>query len=328
MPVLKPEDAKLISKLDKSLDKTVTIDLNLFGHPADQSFSNLVAELKSLVSNLSVNARETDHELPGFLIRENIFYSALPLEKELEPFLETLSFLGGASPELPDHIQDKLKDIDIPVNLKLYIALHCPHCPLMVKTVVPLAFMCDQIKLEIIDGSLFTEEAQKDRVMSAPCLILDNDFRWTGSVTPEEIVKMITDRDPSSLSSSTLRTILEQGEAEWISREMIKAGKIFDSFIRLLLHETWSVRLGAMVVVETLAQESPELSDKLCPVLIENFDSREIPVQGDILYALGEAGNQDTLEWIKSKESQISHPDLKEAASEAMETLEENLQLR
>ena len=226
-----------------------------------------------------------------------------------------------SGPTLSKPIRQTLDKIDIPVQLKLYIALQCPHCPNVVRTVIPLALHCNNINLHIIDGSLFPETAQKDKVMSAPCLILDDDFRWTGSVPAQEIVKMITNRDPSQLSTETLKTILEQGDASWIARQMIKKKKIFDGFIKLLLHETWSVRLGAMVAVEELVETEPDLAALLCPSLINLFDGKDVPIQGDILYALGEAGNGKTEEWIKKKLPTLAHQDLIDAATEALDSL-------
>ena len=158
--------------------------------------------------------------------------------------------------------------------------------------------------------------------MSAPCLILDDDFRWTGSVPAQEIVKMITSRDPSQLSAKTLKTILEQGDAAWIARQMVKKKKIFDAFIKLLVHETWSVRLGAMVVIEELVETDPDIAALLCPPLIDLFDGKDIPIQGDILYALGEAGDRKTKKWISEKLPKLEHQDLIDAAAEALDSLE------
>ncbi|RLB99077.1 MAG: hypothetical protein DRH90_21035 [Deltaproteobacteria bacterium] len=199
--------------------------------------------------------------------------------------------------------------------------MECPHCPNVVRTIIPMAMICENLHLQIIDGTLFPETAQKDGVMSAPCLILDDDFRWTGEVTAQEIIEIITNRDPSQLSAATLKNILEQGDASWIARQMMEKGKIFDGFIKLLLHETWSVRLGAMVIVEELAETDPKLAAKLCPELIALFDKKEIPVQGDILYVLGEAGNSETKKWINNKIDTLEHQDLIDAANDALETL-------
>ncbi len=190
---------------------------------------------------------------------------------------------------------------------------------------MPLALYCKNISFHIIDGSLFPKTAQKDGVMSAPCLILDDDFRWTGSVQPQEIIKMITDRDPSQLSAGTLKTILEQGDAAWITQAMIKNKGIFDAFFKLLLHETWSVRLGAMVIVEELAETDPGLAASLGPVLTNLFDEKDVPIQGDILYALGEAGDLETKKWIQTKLPELEHPDLIDAAKDALDSLKTKL---
>jgi len=331
MPIFDTQSQVLIQNWDQTLEKSIKIKLILADHAQDNQFINFTNQLINTTSNIRIESKKGEKPLPGFLLKENITYSALPLGKELEPFLETLSQINGEHKILSKSILQTLDKInmdkketdkiDIQVSLKLYIALECPHCPNVVRTVIPLALHCNKINLHIIDGSLFPETAQKDSVMSAPCLILDDDFRWTGSVHPQEIVKMIIDRDPSQLSVQTLKTILEQGDAAWIAQQMIKKEKIFDAFIKLLLHKTWSVRLGAMVIVEEISETEPNLAALLCPSLILLFDGKDIPIQGDLLYALGEAGDGKTKEWLLQKLPKLVHPDLIDAATEALDSL-------
>ncbi len=315
-----PLSQSLIQNWDQTIEKQVNIKLVHADHTEDNSFLNFTKQILEITSNLGIESLKEENALPGFLLKENITYSALPLGQELAPFLETLSQINGTEKMLSVSLLQTLKTINIPVKLKLFIALSCPHCPHVVRSVMPLALHCNNIYLHIIDGSLFPKVAQKDVVQSAPCLILD-DFRWTGSVNPEEIVKMIVDRDPSQLSTETLKTILEQGDAGWIARQMIQKKKIFEAFINLLVHETWSVRLGGMVVVEEIVETEPHLTALLCQPLIEIFDKKDIPIQGDILYALGVAGDSETLEWLNKKLPQLDHQDLIDAATEAMDNL-------
>ena len=322
MPIFNPKSTIMIQNWNQAIENQIKIKRLTTDHAEDIQFINFADQVSGLASRLIIEPEKGETGLPAFLLKENITYSALPLEKELEPFLEALSLLNGSPPLLSEPIRQTLDTIDIPVRLKLYIALQCPHCPDVVRTVMPLALYCKNIHLNIIDGTLFPETAQKDIVMSAPCLILDDSFRWTGSVTAREIVKMVTSRDPSQLSAKTLLTILEQGDASWIARQMIEKNKIFDAFIKLLLHETWSVRLGAMVVIEELVETDPKLAAGLCPILINLFDEKDIPIQGDILYALGEAGTTETKEWIQTKLPELKHQDLIDAATEALDSLE------
>ncbi len=297
------------------------LEILLTDHGEQKKFESFGRNLSALAPSIRVNTSTKKNPLPGFILKENIIYSALALDKELPPFLKGLSCIQTRAPQLSDPIQTLLDQIRIPCDLTLYIATQCPHCPGMVNTIFPLAVFSDKINLQIIDGILFSEIAQKDKVMSAPCLILDNGFRWTGAVTAKEVLSMITQRDVSRLSSQTLKTILEQGDADWISQEMIQADTIFQGFIPLLLHDTWSVRLGAMVVVESLAEERPDLALKLCSPLIQAFDQSDIPVQGDIFYALGETGNLETKRWVKKSIPNLENEDLKEAAQDAIDTI-------
>ncbi|MCP4671894.1 MAG: hypothetical protein GY857_11375, partial [Desulfobacula sp.] len=321
MPKFDEQSTNLIHDWDqsvfKSVESLVRIKLITTDHVESSQFINFTKYFTGTSSRLIIESEKSENDLPCFLLKENITYSALPLSKELAPFLEALSQINSSPVRLSNSILQSLDKIDIPVNLKLYIALECPHCPNVVKTLMPLAMVCKNLHLHIIDGTLFPETAQKDGVMSAPCLILDDDFRWTGEVSAQEIMEMITNRDPSQLSATTLKNIIEQGDASWIAKQMIEQKKIFAGFIKLLLHEIWSVRLGAMVIVEELADTDSKLAAELCPKLIELFDEQNVPVQGDILYALGEAGSHETKQWIKSKLAALEHQDLIDAANDA-----------
>jgi hypothetical protein len=69
-----------------------------------------------------------------------------------------------------------------------------------------------------------------------------------------ELVTMMLDRDPTSLGADALRGMIEDGNAEGVARMMAERGQIFTSFVDLLIHPRWSVRLGAMVSFESLVE--------------------------------------------------------------------------
>jgi hypothetical protein len=322
---MKKTDREIIRAWAEKQSHVHTLFLSDTRHPEQSVFNTFASDLARAAPCIRIQSSDRETLLPTIFVADNIGFSALPMEKELAPFLEALSCPAGSLPPLAENLERLVKQIPHPCRLTLFIALQCPHCPDMVRTLIPLAARSKKIFLEIIDGSLFPETAREHHVMSAPCLILNQDVRWTGHAGPEEIVAMMLRPDPSQLGSETLKHILEQGDAQWISRQMIQAGELFDGFIALLLDSTWSVRLGAMVVVETLAEEAPDLAAKLDPVLIQAFADKDIPVQGDILYALGEVGTSETKTWIKKILPGLVHPDLVEAARDALAAIDENL---
>jgi hypothetical protein len=294
-------------------------------HPEQKKFESFARQWQEISAAISWRQSSQPAALPGFFLKNNILYSALPLERELLPFLKGLDSLEKPHPA--GDIQKTLDNIEAPCRLTLYIALQCPHCPGMVERLIPLAAACEKIYLHIIDGSLFPDKAQEDKVMSVPCLILNDDTRWTGAVAEEEIVDMIVNKESMDLDTKALKTILEDGRAEWITQRMLTSNRLFKGFSGLLLHETWSVRLGAMVVVEALAEKAPALCSDLEKILIEVFSTKDIPVQGDILYALGEIGTPDTRDWIAAQQEALSHEDLKDAAKDAIQSIEDRLNI-
>ncbi|MCG8549456.1 MAG: thioredoxin family protein [Desulfobacterales bacterium] len=290
-------------------------------HPEQKRFKTFALKWQEISDSISWTTGSQPAALPGFFLKDNILYSALPLERELPPFLKGLDALDEPYPD--DGVLKALNNIQAPCRLTLYIALQCPHCPGMVERLLPLAAACENIHLHILDGSLFPEKAQEDKVMSAPCLILNDDTRWTGAVAEEEILDMILNKDNMDLDTKALKTILEDGRAEWIIERMLSSNGLFKGFSGLLLHETWSVRLGAMVVVEALAEQAPPLCAELEKILIDAFGTRDVPVQGDILYALGEIGTPSTRAWITAQKEILSHEDLKDAAEDAIQSIDD-----
>ncbi len=317
-------EIRRIHEWDQQQSQDIELLFDFTNHPADSHFENLARQLEHLASRMKITRRKDTNtagrkQLPGIVINDRIRYSALPYAKALPSFLAALS---GRQAEPDDKIRQMVEKIEIPLELKLYVAPACPHCPAMVDTLLSMTADCPQISLHIVDGTLFEESAANDRVMSVPCLIRDDGFQWTGTADAIDICSMIVDRDLSGLSTHALKTVLEQGKAGWIAEQMMAKNKIFQGFFGLLVHETWSVRLGAIVVVETLAEQHPVLAEKLCPFLLAQFSQSDVTVQGDILYALGEAGNRAVRDHILEIMETVDNEAVRQAAQEAVETID------
>ncbi len=341
------DEKKTLLALEKSQKIPIQVTLIPSNHEQNPFFEDFCEALLQCTSKIELIKATDKKELPAIVLQENMVFHAIPQGKIFSSFIEALlasssssssNFSSNSSsnssatpssyPKLPNvlHLSPEtaanLSRIEVPVELKLYIANQCPHCPGVLNTLLSLAAACSQIHLKIIDGTLFTDHALKDNVLSAPCLILDNDFRWSGGATPEEITDMIINRDPSVLSTSSLRMILEDGKADWIVRRMMEHNSIFPGFTGLVTHGIWSVRLGAMVVLEELAEKAPELAVQIGQELLKHFNDSDTPIQGDILYALGETGDERIKQKIIELMGNLNEPDLIEAAQEAVDAIE------
>ena len=163
------------------------------------------------------------------------------------------------------------------------------------------------------------KQAQRHNVRSVPLLLLDETYRWTGLTDVDEILTMCLERDPSLMSPTSLRRIIEDGDAEAAARMMMDGNAVFPALTSLLTDEKWSVRLGAMVVAEYLTDEAPELAETLSGLLWKDFERHPSQVQGDIAYIFGLIGSGDAVDHLKAITAGPYDIEVKQAAEEALE---------
>ena len=291
-------------------------------HPGTPKFKQFCDQFSRLAPRIKISVeRETDAQPPQILIGKGLRYQALPTGRELSPFLKAVAALDSGSFGLEEAAESRLKQDRLPAFLKIFIAPECPFCPTAVSRLAPLSLADDKIQLLIIDGSLFPEEAQSQNIKAVPTIILEEQFRWTGSVPILEIIDAINTRDPATLGALSLESILKEGQAGRLADMMLAANQIFPAFYDLLIHPKWPVRLGAMVAMEEIAGRNRAMADEVVTFLWEGFYRQPDQVRGDILYLFGEIGIRRAAPWIEEVLAGEDNEEVKEAAMEALEKI-------
>ena len=324
MSIFSDAEKARIQKWDRSLIQEMTLRWATADHPLDGRFREAAGELAELAPHIKLK-KDGDAPVsrPTLFVGRHTAYQALPVSRELQLFLDSLSNPKSFTDRVSEEARQKIADLQVPALVKVYITPHCPHCPAAVAMLLGLAEINDQVRVSVIDGELFPEAAQEDRIGAAPTILLDDQFRWTGSVDALELVTLMLDRDPASLGADALRGLIEDGDAERVARMMIDAGKLFPGFFKLLAHPRWSVRLGAMVAFETLAEVDGELAGRIVDPLIELFPDVDNMVQGDLLHVIGESGNPAALPFLRDVAEKTDDEEVRAAADEAMENLQD-----
>jgi glutaredoxin len=315
------KERKQIANWSRTLKEDISIRLVLSEDERSRTFQDFCEELANIVPKIKIKPeKDEDSKLPVIQVG-NIGYRAIPLDQELEPFLRALAGKKNRTPNIPLSVQGKLLQVQIPAHLKIYIMPHCPFCPAMVKQLIFLAEASESIRLTVIDGALFPETAVSDKIRTAPTVLLDDQFHWSGSIQIEDIVDMVLSRDPSKLSALSLRAMFEEGGAVKAAEMMLDSGEIFPAFLELLVHQKWPVRLAAMVVFETIAEKNQHLVRHTVPFLWNSFSKVEDTVKGDILYLCGISGDKKIIPKLKTVLYGPYAVDVKEAAQEALGAL-------
>jgi hypothetical protein len=284
-------------------------------------FISFYEDFRDQVTGVSAE-RQEEHpsQLPTLLVGRhgNIAFHLIPSGKWFGFFLDAISAPDGQRQAMANMIEVHIEQLHLPVTLKLFVSHQCPHCPLVITQLLPLAQASPLVSLEIFDAGLFPEEAQMKQIHAVPTLIMEDQFRWTGPIDPNEILELAIQRDPAMLSPASLRQFLEDGRARQAAEMMMANNAVFPALIELLVDEKWPTRLAAMVVVENMAELAPHLMDTIIAPLWNRFDQCPTAVKGDLAYVLGVINTpnaRDTLDRIVRRESD---PQVKEAAMEAL----------
>jgi Thioredoxin domain len=314
-------EKKQIANWSRALKEDIFIRLILTGDERSRTFQDFCETLAHIVPRIKLK-KEKDQDSKFPIIRVgNVAYQAIPTDQELGPFLGALSGDGSGIQNMPSMVRHDLFQVRIPAHLKIYIMPHCPFCPALVKQLLLLAAASPFIRLTVIDGALFPESAASDRIRTAPTVLMDDQFHWSGSIRIQDIVDMILSRDPSKLSALSLKAMFEEGDAVKVAEMMLDNGKIFPALLELLVHQKWPVRLAAMVTFETIAEKNRPLVRHTIPFLWNAFPQAEDTVKGDILYLLGITGDKEIIPKLKTVLNGPYVIDVKEAAEEALQAL-------
>jgi glutaredoxin len=322
MTTITDDDKKRFRQWGSRLEGAVTLRYATTGHSSDQAFKAFVEQVSQLAPNVQLKKDgEPAVALPAVFIGRQVTYHALPLDRELEPFLSALGDTHVFKERVPPEVRDRLFQLRVPALIKIYITPHCPFCPATVSALLGLTAYSAQIRLTIIDAALFVDAAQLDHIKAAPTVILDNQFRWTGRVDIAEVVTLMLERDPVNLSADALKGMIEDGNAVGVAGMMAERQMIFPAFIELLAHPRWPVRLGAMVAFESLVEIEPELAAQVVEPLKTVFTDADHTVKGDLLYVLGASGNRAVLPFLLQVRDGEIDREVRSAADEAVDTL-------
>ena len=320
---LADSDRRYLEKWQTKLTRPIPLRFVRNHRPESDLFAAFLESLKELVPQVLVMTEDVpETELPGLVLGEGWRFHAVPEGKKLELLGEIFLALDGQGPALSPAVQSRWEKLPVAPELTIFVAPQCPFCPQMVRQLMPLTVTPPKAAITLIDASLFTELSREHEIKAVPTVIVNEVYRLTGAFQLSDLLELAEKTDPAQLPASVMERMLTEGQAGVLGAFMLEKGLIFPNFLPLLIHPEINIRLGAMVVMETVGEEKPLLTAGTLPWLWQEYGTREMPVQGDIIYLIGEWGDGT---WIRPLETALAgalDPELRETLEEALEKIQ------
>ncbi len=278
-----------------------------------EDFAKILSEANDKIS-YKVEDREGLIAKPAMILKkddqENIIYNAIPLREELEPFLKTIVMLSNGI---------QMNEVEgLEAEIMVFVMPICPHCAKVVETVNSFAVANPKIKSIIIDASRFIDLMQKFDITSAPTTIINGEIKLTGYISKDELIEWLK-RSSGDYKRDYLVTLLNERRLDDIKSIVAKNPEDIRILAELLAHEEFLVRFGAMVVIEQIAKENPEVI-KLAKDVIRNLLKHDdFRIREDVAMLLGSIGDESDVKFLE----ELLNEEKEEVKDSAMEAIEE-----
>jgi glutaredoxin-like protein len=159
--------------------------------------SEVSDKIELVIKNFVVDKSEADQlgvdKIPAtVLIDENgkdfgIRFYGIPSGYEFTSLLEAIILLGTGETNLSPEVVNKVKAIDKPVHLQVFVTPTCPYCPRAVVTAHKFAYLNENIKADMVEATEFPHLSNKYNVRGVPRTVI-NENDYVEGAAPEDMV--------------------------------------------------------------------------------------------------------------------------------------------
>lgn len=152
-----------------------------------ESYNELVEMLEDVVScspKLTLNLN--DGESIAFSLLKNgestgITFRGIPNGHEFTSLLLAVINSDGKGKNQPDEfIKDRVKSLKGDIKLTTYVSLTCTNCPEVVQSLNLMSILNPNISHEMVDGSIYQDEAKSLRIQAVPAVYADGELLHVG----------------------------------------------------------------------------------------------------------------------------------------------------
>ena len=182
------------------MERPLLLKLHLDSRPVSGELENFITALGALTEKLTVEvcdrqARETFAPCVEICLADGsatgLAFHGVPSGHEFTSFVLGLYNAAGPGQAVDEDIRQKIAAITKNTDIQILVTLSCTMCPDLVAAAQRIAAMNANITAHVYDIRHFEDLKNRYRVMSVPCLIVNEEEVFFGKKTMGEILNLI-----------------------------------------------------------------------------------------------------------------------------------------
>lgn len=180
--------------------RPLVLQLFLDDTPVSEELQAYMKELSSLTDKLSLEiSQDPDSEPYRPCVRicqedgtwTGLSFHGVPGGHEFTSFVLGLYNAAGPGQALDSEVKEAIQAMDQPMNLKILVSLSCTMCPDLVTAAQRLASANSKVTAEVYDLNHFPALREQYKVMSVPCLVMNDIHVSFGKKNIQQLLEWI-----------------------------------------------------------------------------------------------------------------------------------------
>ncbi|MCX8201460.1 MAG: thioredoxin family protein [Candidatus Caldarchaeum sp.] len=118
-------------------------------------------------------------------------YFGLPAGYEFAALLDDLIDVSRGISRLSPSVKERVKQIDKPVHIQVFVTPTCPYCPRAVRTAHQMAIENELITADMIEAIEFPHLANKYDVMAVPKIVINDKIFFEGALPESHFLEHV-----------------------------------------------------------------------------------------------------------------------------------------
>lgn len=122
-------------------------------------------------------------------VDKGVRFYGIPSGHEFGTLLQDIiSFSKGAKPNLSPESIERLKTIEKPIDIKVFVTPTCPYCPRAVITAHNIAMANENVVASMIEANEFPDLSMKFGVSSVPQIVINDEVIFVGAYPEKQFI--------------------------------------------------------------------------------------------------------------------------------------------
>ncbi|QIZ75614.1 alkyl hydroperoxide reductase subunit F [Ferrimonas lipolytica] len=180
-----------------NVKNSVVLRLCLDDSDTATKLESLASDIASLSSHIEVVRDNDASQRQPMMLVENpdkgtsIGFAGLPMGHEFTSLVLALLHSGGHPIKLDEDTIAQIAELNVPLEVEIFISLSCQNCPEVVQAFNMMAAINPLVKTTMIDGAAFQGEVKARDIMAVPSVFINGELFGQGRMSLAEILNKV-----------------------------------------------------------------------------------------------------------------------------------------